>query len=75
MPKVTAAAFSGWAAALVGALDRSADLGWRRLAGPAASVDFTLYGALLLIPLIVGYSAWGYHVFRGRLAGDEGARP
>jgi cytochrome d ubiquinol oxidase subunit II len=68
----SAVCFAGWAATLVGVLNDSSDLSWQRLAAPETSVVFTLYGAALLIPLIVGYSAWGYHVFRGRLGSDNG---
>jgi len=29
-------------------------------------------GALLIIPMILGYSAWAYYVFRGKVKGGEG---
>jgi cytochrome d ubiquinol oxidase subunit II len=41
-------------------------------AGPPQSLGFTLVGALLVVPLILGYTAWGYWVFRGKVRGDEG---
>jgi len=41
-------------------------------AGPPRSLGFTLVGALLIIPLILGYTAWSYWVFRGKVRGDEG---
>lgn len=41
-------------------------------AGPPQSLGFTLVGALFIIPLILGYTAWGYWVFRGKVRGDEG---
>ena len=31
--------------------------------------------ALILTPLIVLYQGWTYHVFRGRLSGDEESSP
>ena len=33
---------------------------------PPQSQGFALVGALLIIPLILGYTAWGYWVFRGK---------
>lgn len=41
-------------------------------AGPPESLGFTLVGALLIIPVILGYTAWGYWVFRGKVTGAEG---
>ncbi|CAM5191433.1 cytochrome d ubiquinol oxidase subunit II [Oligella ureolytica] len=41
-------------------------------AGPAQSLGFTLVGALLIIPVILAYSAWAYFVFRGKVNVDEG---
>ena len=41
-------------------------------AGPPQSLGFTLVGALLIIPMILGYSAWAYYVFRGKVkVGEE----
>ena len=40
-------------------------------ATPARSQIFMLYGAGVIIPLILGYTAWGYWVFRGKV-GEEG---
>jgi cytochrome bd ubiquinol oxidase subunit II len=39
-------------------------------AGPARSLGFTLVGALLIIPMILGYTAWSYWVFRGKVHRD-----
>jgi cytochrome d ubiquinol oxidase subunit II len=36
-------------------------------AAPSSSLKFLLVGALLLIPLILGYTAWSYWVFRGKV--------
>ncbi|AMO23944.1 cyanide-insensitive cytochrome bd quinol oxidase subunit II [Ramlibacter solisilvae] len=41
-------------------------------AGPPQSLGFTLVGALLIVPMILGYTAWSYWVFRGKVRGDEG---
>jgi cytochrome d ubiquinol oxidase subunit II len=39
-------------------------------AAPAASQAFMLVGAVVLVPLILGYTAWSYWVFRGKVAGE-----
>ena len=36
-------------------------------AAPDASLAFLLVGAAVLIPLILGYTAWSYWVFRGKV--------
>jgi cytochrome bd ubiquinol oxidase subunit II len=41
-------------------------------AGPPQSLGFTLVGALLIIPMILGYTAWGYWVFRGKVRAGQG---
>ncbi len=41
-------------------------------AGPPQSLGFTLVGTLFIIPFILGYTAWAYYVFRGKVHGDEG---
>ena len=40
-------------------------------AGPPQSLGFALVGALLIIPLILMYTAWGYWVFRGKVRRGE----
>ncbi|MEA3008706.1 MAG: cytochrome bd ubiquinol oxidase subunit [Sphingomonadales bacterium] len=40
-------------------------------AAPHSSQIFMLVGALVLIPLILGYTAWSYWVFRGKVS-EEG---
>ncbi|HEX8191586.1 MAG TPA: cytochrome d ubiquinol oxidase subunit II [Allosphingosinicella sp.] len=40
-------------------------------AAPYSSQIFMLVGAVVLIPLILGYTAWAYWVFRGKV-GEEG---
>ena len=39
----------------------------REAAGSAQSLGFTLVGALLIIPMTLVYTAWGYYVFRGKV--------
>ena len=41
-------------------------------AGPPQSLGFALVGALLVIPLILMYTAWGYYVFRGKVDATHG---
>ena len=48
------------------------DISIRDAAGPAQSMGFTLVGALLIIPLILMYTAWGYYVFRGKVDETQG---
>jgi len=40
--------------------------------GPPQSQGFTLVGALLIVPLILMYTAWSYYVFRGKVRVGEG---
>ena len=35
-------------------------------------VAFLLVGAVVLVPMILGYTAYAYWVFRGKLDPDEG---
>ncbi|KAG1555521.1 hypothetical protein G6F50_012840 [Rhizopus delemar] len=35
-------------------------------AAPASSLGFTLVGLVILLPVILGYTAWSYRVFRGK---------
>ena len=41
-------------------------------AGPPQSLGFSLVGALLIVPVILMYTAWGYWVFRGKVHADTG---
>jgi cytochrome d ubiquinol oxidase subunit II len=41
-------------------------------AGPPQALGFTLVGALFIIPFILTYTAWSYHVFRGKVKTGEG---
>lgn len=38
---------------------------------PHSSQSFALFGALIIIPLILAYTAWGYYVFRGKVSKDD----
>ncbi len=40
--------------------------------GPPQSQGFALVGALLIIPLILMYTAWSYYVFRGKVRAGDG---
>jgi len=41
-------------------------------AAPTQSLGFALVGALLIIPIILMYTAWSYYVFRGKVrVGEE----
>jgi cytochrome bd ubiquinol oxidase subunit II len=41
-------------------------------AAPDASLKFLLVGAVILIPLILAYTAWSYWVFRGKVGATGG---
>ena len=41
-------------------------------ASPPQSQGFTLVGAVLVIPVILAYTAWNYFVFRGKVRPGEG---
>lgn len=41
-------------------------------ASPPQSQGFALVGALLIIPIILVYTAWAYYVFRGKIVSGEG---
>jgi cytochrome d ubiquinol oxidase subunit II len=41
-------------------------------ASPPASQGFVLWGLVLLLPLILSYTSWSCHVFRGKIAADAG---
>jgi cytochrome d ubiquinol oxidase subunit II len=38
---------------------------------PPQSQGFTLIGTLLIVPMILGYTAWSYYVFRGKVKHDD----
>ena len=39
---------------------------------PPSSQGFVLVGLVVLLPAILGYTAWSYRVFRGKVAADAG---
>jgi cytochrome d ubiquinol oxidase subunit II len=41
-------------------------------ASPPQSQGFALVGALFILPFILGYSAWSYYIFRGKVKVGEG---
>ena len=41
-------------------------------ASPPESQGFLLWGLVFLLPLILGYTAWSYSVFRGKISADSG---
>ena len=44
----------------------------RSAAAPDASLAFALVGAVILVPIILAYTAYAYWVFRGKLDPSEG---
>lgn len=44
----------------------------RDAAAPPQSMGFALVGALLIIPVILAYTAWAYYVFRGKVRVGDG---
>lgn len=47
------------------------DISIQIASSPPQSQKFALVGALIIIPLILVYTAWGYYVFRGKVNSDE----
>lgn len=48
------------------------DITIRQAAAPPQSMGFALVGALLIIPVILAYTAWSYYVFRGKVRPGDG---
>jgi cytochrome d ubiquinol oxidase subunit II len=44
----------------------------REAAAPPQSMGFALVGALFVLPFVLGYTAWTYYVFRGKVRDGEG---
>ncbi|XSG84625.1 MAG: cytochrome d ubiquinol oxidase subunit II [Methylohalobius sp. ZOD2] len=65
------AAFAGLAASLYPYLVPPA-ITYREAANPDASLLFMLVGTLILLPMILGYTAYAYWVFRGKVRAGEG---
>ncbi|THD77317.1 MAG: cytochrome d ubiquinol oxidase subunit II [Phenylobacterium sp.] len=47
------------------------DLTFRQAANPDNTLALLLGGAVVLLPAIIGYSAWVYWVFRGKVGADD----
>ena len=47
------------------------DISFRAASSPPESQGFALVGTLFILPLILGYTAWSYYVFRGKVTADE----
>jgi cytochrome d ubiquinol oxidase subunit II len=45
---------------------------YRDAANPDDSLAFLLVGAIILLPLILGYTAYAYWIFRGKVHAGEG---
>jgi len=41
-------------------------------ASPPLTQQFTLVGALIVLPLVLMYTVWSYYVFRGKVSSSEG---
>lgn len=44
---------------------------WQAAAPPSSQL-FVMVGLVMLLPLILGYTVWSYHVFRGKVTTDNG---
>lgn len=65
------ASFAGLAASLFPYLVPP-DITYRQAANPDESLGFMLVGAVVLLPIIIGYTAYAYWLFRGKLRTGEG---
>jgi cytochrome d ubiquinol oxidase subunit II len=48
------------------------DMSFREAASPDNALAFMLVGVMILLPAILGYTAWVYWVFRGKVSADAG---
>ncbi|MCB4811765.1 cytochrome d ubiquinol oxidase subunit II [Methylovorus menthalis] len=48
------------------------DISIQAASAPPQSQGFALVGAVVIIPIILIYTAWGYYVFRGKVHAGEG---
>lgn len=46
-------------------------LSFYQAAAPDSSLQFMLPGVLIFVPLILAYTLWGYHIFRGKVEDFE----
>jgi cytochrome d ubiquinol oxidase subunit II len=44
----------------------------KEAAAPESSMKFLLVGAMILVPMILAYTAYAYWVFRGKIDPEEG---
>lgn len=50
------------------------DLSLWEAAAPPSSQRFVLVGTVIMLPAVLGYTAWSYYVFRGKIEADAGYR-
>ena len=48
------------------------DVTFRMAANEDGALGFMLWGVGILLPVILGYTAWVYWIFRGKVAADAG---
>lgn len=48
------------------------DVSFRQAANESGALGFMLVGVAILLPVILGYTAWVYWIFRGKVAADAG---
>jgi cytochrome bd ubiquinol oxidase subunit II len=48
------------------------EIGFRQAASADNALGLMLYGAVLIVPMILGYTVWVYWVFRGKVGHDAG---
>jgi len=48
------------------------DVTFRQAANETGALGFMLVGVAILLPVILGYTAWVYWIFRGKVAADAG---
>ena len=48
------------------------DVTFRQAANQDGPLGFMLVGVVILLPVILGYTAWVYWIFRGKVAADAG---
>jgi len=50
------------------------DLSLWEAAAPPSTQRFVLVGTAIMLPAVLGYTAWSYYVFRGKIEADAGYR-
>ncbi|WP_257815516.1 cytochrome d ubiquinol oxidase subunit II [Phenylobacterium sp. J367] len=66
--------FSGYLGLAVGFFPNIVpyDMTFRQAASADNALAFMLWGVVILLPAILGYTAWVYWVFRGKVSADAG---